>query len=299
MPKVSKRLASLTLVAATTLTAGVAAFAASPAHAAARDGVCDAGEFCLYYNSNQAGSLSDFTGSISDYGAAQPGCYDFKSTGAGKGLCVKNNAASVWNRTGAVVTVFYKSGYAGAIDSIPANSKANLKAELKNENAGHRYGSASRTALSNAPYKGAAGHISCYFDGYLSQSGRHEGIDIARAVGVPVYAMVPGTVTRVSQGARGGDGLSTIAIYNASLDKTIVYLHTDPLALSVGQSISQGQQIAVEDWRGISAASGAHTHVEMRLGRQTAAAVSVGDPDLTNQNPTAFWESRGYNISAD
>ncbi|MEK8104607.1 peptidase inhibitor family I36 protein [Micromonospora sp. M12] len=36
---------------------------ASPAAAAARDGICDSGEFCYYYNSNQAGSASDFTDS--------------------------------------------------------------------------------------------------------------------------------------------------------------------------------------------------------------------------------------------
>ncbi|KNX38265.1 peptidase inhibitor family I36 protein [Luteipulveratus halotolerans] len=295
MSTIRIRSTAFTLAAAGVLAAGVTALAVPSAHAAARDGVCDTGEFCLYYNSDQAGSVSDFDGSVSDYGASQPGCYEFKSAGAGQGLCVKNNAASVWNRTGAVVTVFYKSGYAGAIDSISAGTKANLKSTLKNENAGHRFGSASRSSLSDGPYK-ATGTVSAYFDGYLSTSGRHEGVDMTRAIGAPVYAMVSGTVTRVTQGARGGDGLSTIAIYNATLDRTVVYLHSDPVALSVGQSIAKGQQIAVEDWRGISSSGAAHTHVEVRIGRQTAAAVSVGDPTLTNPNPTTFWEARGYNI---
>jgi murein DD-endopeptidase MepM/ murein hydrolase activator NlpD len=273
-----------------------ATFLVAPsAYAAARNGVCESGEFCLYYNSDNTGSVSDFAGSISNY-SPSTGCYKFVSSGAGHGVCVKNNAASVWNRTAAVVTVFYKSGYAGAIDSIPSGASPNLNANLKNENAGHRFGSTSRTALSNGPYNGATGHISAYFDGYLNTSGRHEGIDIARALGTPVYAMVSGTVTRVTQGARGSGGLSTIAIYNSSLNKTIVYLHTNPLNLSVGQSISRGQHIAYEDWRGVSSESAAHTHVEMRLGKQTAAAVSVGDPVLDNPNPTTFWEARGYNI---
>lgn len=255
--------------------------------ATAQNGVCESGEFCLYYNSDHGGSLSDFTGSISDYGS-----YTFKSGGSGQGQNVKNNAASVWNRTSAVVTVFYKSGYAGAIDSISTGSKVNLKSTLKNENAGHRFGSSSRSALSNAPY-GATGTITAYFDGYLSTSGRHEGVDFVRGLGVPVYAMVAGTVTRVTQGARGSSGLSTIAIYNSSLNRTIIYLHTDPSSLSVGQSISLGQQIGVEDYRG---ASSAHTHVEMRVGSQTSASVSVGDSVLDNPNPTTFWEARGYNI---
>jgi hypothetical protein len=81
--------------AALALVAPLMAATASPAFAASRDGDgdCDSGEFCLYYNSNQAGSISDFTGSISDYDATQPSCYEFKGAGAGKGLCVKNNSA--------------------------------------------------------------------------------------------------------------------------------------------------------------------------------------------------------------
>ena len=113
---------------------------APPAQAAARDGICQSGEFCLYYNSDHAGSVSDFTGSIDDYGASQPDCYEFKGAGAGNGQCVKNNTASVWNRTGGQVTVFYNSGYAGDSQTFAAGAKVNLKAALKNENASHRFG---------------------------------------------------------------------------------------------------------------------------------------------------------------
>ena len=71
--------------AALALTAPLVA-SGSPAFAAARDGVCDSGEFCYYYNSDEAGSISDFTGSIGDYGATQPSCYEFKGAGNGKGV---------------------------------------------------------------------------------------------------------------------------------------------------------------------------------------------------------------------
>jgi hypothetical protein len=110
---------------------------AGPAGAAARDGVCDSGEFCYYYNSNEAGSISDFTGSISDYGTTQPSCYEFKGAGAGQGLCVKNNAASTWNRTSKTVRVFFNSDYGGAYQDIASGAKANLNATLKNNNASH------------------------------------------------------------------------------------------------------------------------------------------------------------------
>ncbi len=58
---------------------------AQPASAAARNGVCDSGEFCYYYNSDEAGSISDFTNSVGDYGTTEPSCYDFKGSGCRRG----------------------------------------------------------------------------------------------------------------------------------------------------------------------------------------------------------------------
>ena len=50
-----------------------------------------------------------------------------------------------------------------------------------------------------------------------------------------MHALLAGTVTRVTEGADGGSGLSQIAIYNAGVDKTIIYLHSNPLdGLNVG-----------------------------------------------------------------
>jgi surface antigen len=125
--------------AALALVAPLLAATASPAFAAGRDGSCDSGEFCYYYNSNEAGSLSDFTGSISDLGATQPTCYDFKSAGAGQGVCVKNNAASVWNRTGYTVRVYFNSNFGGASQDFAPGAKGNLDATLKNNNASHQF----------------------------------------------------------------------------------------------------------------------------------------------------------------
>src|SRR4051794_33438316 len=90
--------------------AGASVSLAAPAQAAARDGSCSAGEFCYYYNSNNTGSVSDHVGSLADYGSAST-CYEFKSSGAGRGKCIKNNAASVWNRTSSPVWVYYRSNY--------------------------------------------------------------------------------------------------------------------------------------------------------------------------------------------
>jgi murein DD-endopeptidase MepM/ murein hydrolase activator NlpD len=289
---------SLSLAAAAISLAAPALVLASPAAAAGRDGTCAAGEFCYYYNSGEAGSVSDFTGSVADYGATQPGCYDFKGAGAGQGVCVKNNAASVWNRTSKTVRVFFNSNYTGSHQDFAAGARGNLNATLKNNNASHQVGPvASRTNMSSALYATSGGRITCGFDGYTSTPGRHEGIDIARSVGSPVHALVSGTVIYVARGATGSSGLSTISVYNSSLNKTVIYLHSAPgSGVSVGDPISRGQVIATESWHGVSSASGAHTHVEMRLGRQTHAAKSVSDPVLDNPNPTSFWNSQGYNI---
>jgi surface antigen len=128
----------------------------SPAYAAARNGVCDSGEFCYYYNSNEAGSISDFTTSIADYGTTEPSCYDFKGAGAGKGICVKNNAASVWNRTSKTVTVYFNSNYGGAHQSFAAGAKGNLSATLKNNNASHSIGAVSGGQTPRNDYDGNA-----------------------------------------------------------------------------------------------------------------------------------------------
>ncbi|TDD79307.1 CHAP domain-containing protein [Actinomadura darangshiensis] len=124
-------------VTATTALAASSIVIASPASAAARDGVCNSGEFCYYYNSNNEGSVSDFWHPVGNYGATQPSCYEFKSSGSGKGVCVKNNAASVWNRTGHAVRVFYNSNFNGSSQSIASGAKANLNSTLKNNNASH------------------------------------------------------------------------------------------------------------------------------------------------------------------
>ncbi|MFI6735308.1 peptidase inhibitor family I36 protein [Nonomuraea sp. NPDC050451] len=289
---------SRTLTTATaTMALGGTIVAAQPAVATGRDGVCDSGEFCYYFNSGNQGSVSDFTGSVADYGTRQPSCYDFKGPGNGQGQCIKNAAASAWNRTNTTVRVYYNSNHAGEYQDFPPGAKGNLNPALKNQNASHAFNPSTpaRTDMSYALYE-ARGRLVVGFDGYRSLPGRHEGIDFARGLGVKVHALVSGKVINVVPGATGGRGLSTIAIYNAALDKTVIYLHTAPSSLHRGQQISRGQVIGVESWRGVSSSSNAHTHVEMRLGQKTLAAKSVHDPRLENPNPTAFWNSQGYNI---
>ena len=135
----------------------------SPAQAATRNGKCESGEFCYYYNTDLLGSVSDHGASLADYGAKQPSCYEYKGAGAGKGQCVKNNAAAVWNRTSKTIRVYYNSNYGGSYIDIAAGAKKNLKGSCcYNNNASHRPKPASPPpsgksfpANNNYPYKGA------------------------------------------------------------------------------------------------------------------------------------------------
>ncbi len=114
-----------------------AAEAATPP--VARNGICEAGEFCLYYYSGLRGSVSDFNTQIPGYGDSQPTCYEFKTPGLdGYQRCVWHNAMSAWNRTSHTVRVRIIINYRGGYDEIGAGDSANLST-ASNANESHQY----------------------------------------------------------------------------------------------------------------------------------------------------------------
>jgi len=275
------------------LTAGSGLAMTSPAQAADRDGKCQDGEFCYNFNSDLQGSWSDFTGSVGDYGTSQPGCYEFKGAGAGKGKCIKNEAGGYSNRSSKPVTVYFNSNHSGQSVTLKPGTKGKLPAGVYNENASHKIGGTTtppgdQKNMSTALYAGGGGRLTTGFDGYQNTPGRHEGIDFAKGSGSDVKSLVNGQVVRVAD-----DGIGTIAIYVPAKDKTVIYLHANA-TISQGASVKKGQKIA--DEAAIGAGSAVHTHVEMRPGKQTHASKSVDDPTLDNPNPTAFWQGQGYAV---
>ncbi|MFC4063006.1 SpoIID/LytB domain-containing protein [Planomonospora corallina] len=139
-PRIARPVSRLAAAAAVLALGGAVLATAPPASAAGRDGVCQSGEFCYYFNSNNKGSVSDFTGSVANYATQQPTCYDFKGPGNGKGKCIKNSAASVWNRSGKTVRVYFNSNYGGSVyQDFKPGARGNLKPALKNQNASHRF----------------------------------------------------------------------------------------------------------------------------------------------------------------
>jgi hypothetical protein len=109
--------------------------------ATARNGECEVGEFCLYWGLDLTGSVSDFNGSISNYGDSQPTCYEYRKSGlTGYLQCVKNNAQSAWNRTTANrVTVYFNSGFGGISDTYLPGESGNLIRAMRKENASHQF----------------------------------------------------------------------------------------------------------------------------------------------------------------
>lgn len=133
-------------------------------------------------------------------------------------------------------------------------------------------------------YGGKGGVMTCDFDGYVNTSGRHEGIDFCASGGKdsPIYSLIDGEIINYSNSS----SLSTLAIYDSTNNKTVIYLH-GYYEVPADKKVSKGQYVGKESNLGTSSA---HTHIEVRDGRKTSAAVSVGDNTLNNPNPYSYWE---------
>lgn len=115
-----------------------------PAAAATlRNGVCESGEFCYYWGSNNSYAVSDLPRQLKNYGDTQPTCYDYKGSLGHSGECIKNNARSVWNRTPYEIVVGFHSNCGGPFQTVASGERANLGASdhgevnLSRENASH------------------------------------------------------------------------------------------------------------------------------------------------------------------
>lgn len=214
------RIRALVLTTIATFFASLFVGVSAPAQAATRDGACESGEFCYFYNSDFAGSVSDHSAaSLGDYGTTTPSCYTFRTSGrAGYGQCIKNNAASVWNRTGKTMRVYYNSDLTGKYVDVAAGVKKNLAGTgLYNQNASHgpkpTTTGTTYAATNNYPYKGASTGVDPWnfykgqctswaawavrdrlgiaFHNYYKNvhwGNAHNWDNAARAAGIPVYS---------------------------------------------------------------------------------------------------------------
>jgi LysM repeat protein len=90
----------------------------------------------------------------------------------------------------------------------------------------------------------------------------NNGVDIAAPVGTPIYAAAGGTViiAKADDGWNGGYG-NYVVIKHANGAQTL-YAHMNSVAVSAGESVSQGVQIGSVGNTGKS--TGAHLHFEVR-----------------------------------
>jgi murein DD-endopeptidase MepM/ murein hydrolase activator NlpD len=85
-------------------------------------------------------------------------------------------------------------------------------------------------------------------------SSNHKGIDIGCGYGDAIVASAAGTVTFAGYGSSGGN----YVMIDHGNGITTMYLHNSSLAVSAGQTVSQGQTIAYAGSTGIS--TGTHCH---------------------------------------
>lgn len=88
----------------------------------------------------------------------------------------------------------------------------------------------------------------------------HKGVDWATPVGTPVYASSGGTVVK----AGWGSGYGYVVYIDHPDGRQTRYAHLSKVLVSVGQTVSQGDKIALSGNTGVS--SGPHVHFEILIG---------------------------------
>jgi len=88
----------------------------------------------------------------------------------------------------------------------------------------------------------------------------HKGQDWATPVGTPIYASSGGTVAK----AGWGSGYGYVVYINHTDGRQTRYAHCSKVLVKVGQTVKQGEKIALSGNTGIS--SGPHLHFEMLIG---------------------------------
>jgi murein DD-endopeptidase MepM/ murein hydrolase activator NlpD len=116
--------------------------------------------------------------------------------------------------------------------------------------------------------------------GGLWSSGTHSGIDFAAASGTPVKAVAAGEVVEAGDGGAYGNNI----VIRHKDGHYSQYGHLLSLGVSVGQTVSSGQQIALSGSTGNS--TGPHLHFEIRTGPDYGADI----------DPLAYMRQKGVTL---
>ncbi|WP_369899474.1 SH3 domain-containing protein [Bacillus manliponensis] len=117
-----------------------------------------------------------------------------------------------------------------------------------------------------------------YTSGFGKRGGQmHHGLDIAASGTVPVVAAADGVVTRSYYSSSYGNAVFMSHNLNGET-YTTVYAHLDSRSVSVGQTVTQGQQLGFMGNTGQS--NGQHLHFEVHKGDWNAQKSNAVDPKL-------------------
>jgi murein DD-endopeptidase MepM/ murein hydrolase activator NlpD len=116
--------------------------------------------------------------------------------------------------------------------------------------------------------------------GAVWSSGSHTGVDFHAASGTPVHAVGAGTVVEAGWGGAYGNNV-VIKMNDGTFTQ---YGHLSSIGVSVGQTVTPGQQIGLSGATGN--VTGAHLHFEARTSAEYGSDI----------DPVAYLRSHGVNV---
>ncbi|WP_405687358.1 M23 family metallopeptidase [Streptomyces sp. NBC_01387] len=162
---------------------------------------------------------------------------------------------------------------------VKARAEAAAKAKAGRERAA-RDAERKRLNAYVAPVTGSYVSTGYRTGGNLWSSGSHTGIDFHAASGTPVHAVGAGTVVEAGWGGAYGNNV-VIKMNDGTYTQ---YGHLSSIGVSVGQSVTSDQQIALSGATGN--VTGPHLHFEART-----------SPDYGSDiDPVAYLRSHGVNV---
>ncbi|MEV7652828.1 LysM peptidoglycan-binding domain-containing M23 family metallopeptidase [Streptomyces anulatus] len=171
--------------------------------------------------------------------------------------------------------------------AAPKKAEPAPKADTVSADDSEGSGSSARTGSSEATGSGwsaplASANVTTQYraSGASWSSGYHTGSDFQAASGTPVLAIGPGTV--VSAGNSGSYGNEVVIKHEDGMYSQ--YAHQSSLNVSVGQTVTGGQQIGLSGSTGNS--TGPHLHFEVRTGPSYGSDV----------DPIAYLRQHGVSV---
>ncbi|MFF3176428.1 M23 family metallopeptidase [Streptomyces sp. NPDC057900] len=161
-------------------------------------------------------------------------------------------------------------------------AKAAAKAKKARESEARAARSAERARLGTFQLPVAGSYVSTGYksSGSLWSSGSHSGIDFHAASGSSVVAVGAGTVVEAGWGGAYGNNI----VLRMTDGTYTQYGHLSSIAVSVGQSVGQGQRIGLSGATGN--ATGPHLHFEART------TPSYG----SDMDPVAYLRAHGVTV---